>query len=477
MSLITAEHCIRCSLCLLVLVLSVTGAELQSNVFIEGGAWYDTAWHVYGVTDSGQVLRGQGDTFAEYGRFGAKTGSSWSSQSITVGDSGFLVRDYRDERKAAFMYQPFDPSVSAQRCSLSFSGSGASAYGLQNSFRDSVFYVSLHTHGIAAVSRGSGRLRVDSVMHPGGQTLPGKELSAIPPVEGDSRRVLSVNAQADTLWATTFTDTVWYHTPQNQWEYILPRAGYDIIERLTPTAGEPMYYALRGDTTSTDSAEALWISAKDGQNVLPAEDVESYACGSSALMVLTDTMRFTTISNGSVDSLPALSNAFARFVDTQFVIKDPQVYDMDWSLHEGKKRLVLATSRGLVYTDAFETTPQFHIQRQDRPISGGLKEVYAQPSILNDRFGRVVFTYSLSRADRVSIDIFDANMDYVCSITDREARPAGGAQHSTNPAEDSWDGTRSNRGGEMVSPGVYYFRITTEEGGERAFGTVVVAKN
>ncbi len=117
----------------------------------------------------------------------------------------------------------------------------------------------------------------------------------------------------------------------------------------------------------------------------------------------------------------------------------------------------------------------------ERKIQAGLKETYAYPGILTGDYTqqtRTIFAYSLSKASKVTIAVYDWNMGLVKNIVTNEDRRAGkddplGNGRSTDRLRDSWDGT--NNAGKRVAVGVYYFRITATSG-ERSFGKIVVAK-
>jgi len=144
-------------------------------------------------------------------------------------------------------------------------------------------------------------------------------------------------------------------------------------------------------------------------------------------------------------------------------------------------QLWIATSEGLFYArgerpGALVTTP-FKFTKRSPPVKAGLAQTYAYPGILNESLAdrRVYFAYNLSEAARVTIRIYDWNMDLVKVAVNNERREAGKnreSQRSSDRARDWWDGT--NQTGRTVAPGVYYYRITTDKGG-RAFGKIVVA--
>lgn len=116
------------------------------------------------------------------------------------------------------------------------------------------------------------------------------------------------------------------------------------------------------------------------------------------------------------------------------------------------------------------------------PVKSSLKEAFACPGILkyddsDPLMGHVKFVYNLSKDAKVTIKIYDFNMDLVKTVIDKKLRTAGTANaeigRSNNKKEDIWDGTTQN--GRPCAPGVYYFKISTDIG-EHAFGKIVVAK-
>jgi len=136
--------------------------------------------------------------------------------------------------------------------------------------------------------------------------------------------------------------------------------------------------------------------------------------------------------------------------------------------------LAFATTNGLFYSES-RNSP-FVVYPPSVNIASGLREVYAEPGIINMRSRFATFEYSLSENDRVTIDIFNYNMDFVVRIIDNEWRLKGAPRNnSTNRQFDRWDGTINNNGGRTAAPGVYFFRISTLNG-RSAMGRVVVAK-
>ena len=166
-------------------------------------------------------------------------------------------------------------------------------------------------------------------------------------------------------------------------------------------------------------------------------------------------------------------------VPPDFALTDISVFVRDNNSYS----IAFASTRGIFYSDDEETalrneTPFEHFYKAV-PIRSGLKEIYAEPGILsaNNRNTYATFRYALAEADRVSIDIFNYNLDFVVNIIENQSRPkASDGTHSTNVHFDRWDGTVNNNGGRQVSPGVYFFRITTQKGKQQAFGRIVIAR-
>lgn len=140
--------------------------------------------------------------------------------------------------------------------------------------------------------------------------------------------------------------------------------------------------------------------------------------------------------------------------------------------------LWIATSEGLFYArdehpPASSTAP-FEFINRPLVVDGGVDNVRAYPTILNGKApnGRVKFAYRLTKKARVTIRVYDWNMDLVKTVVDDDREAAEEGQTSAEAGEDYWDGR--NEAGHIVAPGVYYYRITTDQGG-RAFGKIIVA--
>jgi hypothetical protein len=147
----------------------------------------------------------------------------------------------------------------------------------------------------------------------------------------------------------------------------------------------------------------------------------------------------------------------------------------------GSSASSLPTNNGLFYSldeikDEKDTAAFFFVHR-DKKLGGGLTQSYAYPGILNAKSGgKTVFAYNLTKPSKVTIKIFDWNMDLVKTIIKDRDRPAGNDRsngRSTNISEDVWDGTTDT--GRRVAVGVYYYKITAQSG-EHSFGKIIVAR-
>jgi hypothetical protein len=141
----------------------------------------------------------------------------------------------------------------------------------------------------------------------------------------------------------------------------------------------------------------------------------------------------------------------------------------------------LPTNNGLFFSldekKGERDTAAFSFVHRDKKLGGGLTQSYAYPGILNAvNSGKAIFAYNLAKQSKVTIRIFDWNMDPVKTVIRDRDRPAGNDRsngRSTNVAEDYWDGTTDT--GRRVAVGVYYYKITAQSG-EHSFGKIIVAR-
>lgn len=223
------------------------------------------------------------------------------------------------------------------------------------------------------------------------------------------------------------------------------------------------------------------ISFKTPLLCVPAADTLLYVSDGNAVVLLgigdstIDTISTAFKSRMEAGGEDAIDNILG--LDITDIGVSPASDANSWNLW-------IATPEGLFYglEESVSATAALSLQRRQLSIKGGLKEVFAMPGILNDaqftssaRRPEVLFSYNLTKAAEVTIQVFDYNMDLVRTVIRKQRREAGADRSShisTQPGEDRWDGT--NQDGRIVAPGVYYFKITTSTG-ERAFGKIVVA--
>jgi hypothetical protein len=158
----------------------------------------------------------------------------------------------------------------------------------------------------------------------------------------------------------------------------------------------------------------------------------------------------------------------------------PNIYDIQFIPKSDSSGILwVATSSGLFLSQneipAKSSNPLICIKRV-MPVKNGLKQAFACPGILKYE-SQIRFVYNLSKNGKVTIRVYDFNMDLVKTIIENQPRPAGDQStesgRSNDKLKDTWDGTNTN--GKNCAPGVYYFKITTDIG-EHAFGKIVVAK-
>lgn len=180
-------------------------------------------------------------------------------------------------------------------------------------------------------------------------------------------------------------------------------------------------------------------------------------------------------------------SAFQDSMTRAFEIEYPEYINnvLYTELTDSTGNLWIATSEGLFLSQ--NVSPKRIIRscslvKRAPSVASGLNKTYARPGILKSgiydaKSSRAVFVYNLSKDAKVTIRVYDYNMDHVKTVISGKLRKAGNnggpLGRSTIESEDFWDG--KNEGGKLVAPGVYYYKITTDKG-ERAFGKMIVAK-
>ena len=237
--------------------------------------------------------------------------------------------------------------------------------------------------------------------------------------------------------------------------------------------------AMGQDRLFSKDGQGNFVHIHTGDVVKAAKTPDGffYTLNSNGNLVVLD-------GNGSPNSIDArnrqrdMNERFSKANVVDFSFTDISLFGDSQSYSAA-----FATTRGIFYSQnevtALQNREPFEHFEKDVPIRSGLREIYAEPGILSllSRSRYVTFRYALDRNDFVTIDIFNYNLDFVLRIVNNEYRHAAtGGGHSTDAREDRWDGTVNNRGGRRVSPGVYFFKITTSQGRQSAFGRMVVAQ-
>jgi hypothetical protein len=270
---------------------------------------------------------------------------------------------------------------------------------------------------------------------------------------------------------------------ENVWTQIdsVPLQKDELAIKLVKGYGDSTYFVLTTDTSSNDTEKLFRKSSK-------TNDLLLFYLGSISKAALTPDGFIYIINNDGalvvldLDEKRAAANKRREIMLER--IKESNIpldYKLtDISIYDDVYSLAFATNKGVLYSKdeqhGIEWKEPFEYSSKEVIITGGLKQVYAEPGIINYLHNSCTFEYSLSQDDYVTIDIFNYNLDFVCRIVENAPRKkAVGSAHSTKRSVDKWDGTANNNGGRAVSPGVYYFKITTKNG-QRAVGKVVVAK-
>lgn len=94
-------------------------------------------------------------------------------------------------------------------------------------------------------------------------------------------------------------------------------------------------------------------------------------------------------------------------------------------------------------------------------VSDNLKEVRLIPSVMTTRGQKIQVAYQLNQDGKISIDVFNFNMEHVVNIQHEAWRNADPVR-SSHPREDFWDGLDAS--GRGVSAGPYYVRVKDQKG-------------
>jgi hypothetical protein len=300
-----------------------------------------------------------------------------------------------------------------------------------------------------------------------------------------------------TLWRFDTRDTTWSRINDDS---ILAPAYLDLTVRGGGIAASVFAIAVSRSSAAPDTgvfvfraSTGTWrrfiLDKYHPSDVVSAPGGRLYILHDGGINLYRDTLADDKLPQ----SAPAIDGETFKLKRFPLTLDYPTINSLLYLTHAGDTLLWVSTAEGLFYSksehrdeDTVAATGKPRTFRRivrEKALGGGLQEVYAYPSILNDSYGgqRAIFAYNLDKDDNVTIDIYDFNMDHVVRIIDNQLRYAGttrtdGSGRSTDPTRDSWDGTFSNDGGAPVAAGVYYFQIKTKNG-PRAFGKIIVAKS
>jgi hypothetical protein len=306
----------------------------------------------------------------------------------------------------------------------------------------------------------------------------------------DSQKVLSVEKIGDTLFALTNTHLLKTAFANIAWSSdSLP---FEIFNETGDVGFSP--YGLSSDGVNlyilgVNGSGSIISTRKDG--VYSNSEIEKRVSqispvGNNNLILLDESQASVPLSvfdvtSGEIDEQMSEQLRARITAVSGFNYENARYRGISFSSFNENYTFAIATSLGLLYDDnfSFSSRGKFTLVRRKVSIASGLDQVYAVPTIMSGDVDRVYLEYSLSSDDRVSILIYDYNLDFVTKIVDGEFRKKGSSNstgHSSDNQYDYWDGTVTNRGGRTVAPGLYYFRITAEKGG-RAFGKIIIAKD
>ena len=257
-------------------------------------------------------------------------------------------------------------------------------------------------------------------------------------------------------------------------------------------------YAFITTGSGSDSTVSLfryrtgrWVRVlKEGPSVIaPASRGYFYSVtGANKIELYRDSVNDGAVITEDLKPVKSDLDLYNRLTVNKGIDRPDNINDMLFiPITDSSGHFAIAASAGrsgpdglyLSYTEVpGSSTDEFKLLRRDRVIAAGLKETYALPGIISDNTGitgasSTTFVYKLGKDARVTIRIYDFNMQHVRTVIENAPRKAATATGRSNSRSDVWDGTTSS--GRVVAPGVYYYKITASSG-ERSFGKIVVAK-
>ncbi|NLE02743.1 MAG: hypothetical protein GX640_22995, partial [Fibrobacter sp.] len=316
------------------------------------------------------------------------------------------------------------------------------------------------------------------------------------------KQVTGVGRIGDTLVVTTPARCWFFSTSDSSWDSSIESSITDSdlkfskLEYVVPYNND--LYAVISVKKKNSGADsyifAKYIKSRRGWSCILEDDPNVISFAPGFVYIVTDTNNINVYEISDRDTVirnpsPVVNSIQfnRRLAPLSYGIDYPQViYDIQYVPRtDSTGYLWIATSEGLFFSEKEKpgvTEDSLLLIKRAPKIESGLKKTYARPGILTlSAYGnyetRTVFIYDLSKDAKVTIRVYDYNMDLVKTIISSRARKAGknGGPHgrSTVESEDWWDGRVKS--GKMASPGVYYYKITTDIG-EHAFGKIVVAK-
>ncbi len=308
-------------------------------------------------------------------------------------------------------------------------------------------------------------------------------------IEAEAYKNFLMITTPDTAWNFSLVDSAWigYGRACLDSNIIIKEFLHVFSDENSPA--HPIYSLVKINKSGTDTTALCKYSSKEGGwKVLLNEEIDGICFGVKGYIY--------TFSRKDSTEIKIYHDTLGDS-GVPFNIHPENSYNIDSRLIKGHETapninfikftsktdssgiLWVATSSGLFLSSneipGISKDPFICIKRV-APVKAGLKQAFASPGILKYD-GEVRFVYNLSKDAKVTIRVFDYNMDLVKTVIDNQLRPAGDhgpeSGRSNYKDIDKWDGTSKN--GKAVAPGVYYFKITSDNG-DRAFGKIVVAR-
>ena len=355
------------------------------------------------------------------------------------------------------------------------------------------FYFACLKRGLVKWNPENGKIRVFS---------PGSDSGlSVEDYSGSPEEVISAENAGDKLVVTTPSKIWVYNTSESSWDSTVTSSIMDkgvTLEKFVAAfgnahaSGTPLYSLA--SVKQSESLVLLKYSRLDnkwGIMLDRAPSGISFAADNYIYMTFEPNVIRAyrdTLGDSGIVRNPAPAINHSKFQPRMTNIIDGidypgQIYDILYVPSTDTSGLLwIASSEGLFLAEnevPEKSKGKLVLIRRAPPVRAGLKQTYARPGILTTDGGesRTEFIYNLSADAKVTIKVYDYNMDLVKIVINNKPRKAGkngGPEgRSTVINEDYWDGKAP--GGRKCAPGVYYYKITTNTG-DRAFGKIVVAK-